>query len=882
MVRTIVVVGAAAVLLGPVSAARAGDVFKITLEGFQGLDQSPLNPFFAGIEFDSTKGGPDWTARDGSTGFYNVSSWPSGQILGGQGEYWIDDLVFATGGLEFADDGIIRFDNADATYVELRYCSANEFFLEAYDVDGELIDSDSGPANLRFANENPLGPGTLRVDWDLKRPIASVKVHDAGNQWLVDNIATDATRILFDCNRNGIPEAGECDGKKGEDCNDNGIPDDQDIAKGTSQDCNGNGIPDECDIADGTSQDCNGNGIPDECDIADGTSQDCNGNGIPDECDIAGGGSTDLNFNGVPDECEGETNFGEPAQFAADGEPLVEATGDLDGDGDPDVVAVTPGSDPGVEGFIQVFLNLGNGPKGEWLGLQALTPVMVGRDPSGVALGLLDADAHLDVAVTNRGDDTVYVLFNAGQGDGTLHPPVSYATGDQPSSVIAADLTEDGPVDLGITNQGDANVLILVNDGNGVFSPGSATILVPAGIQPLALTSDDFDNDKCLDMGGVNGPGGPLDGAGNSVFVLLGLGGGNYEPAVFYEVGNNPSDIASGDLNGDGFSDITASNADDATVSVLINQGDGTFVKAFDAPVGDEPKSVDMADVNDDGKLDLAVAGIDAEIGAAVQVLTNTTSVGAGSAGMVSFGAPLAFSVAANPNFVANADFNGDGLPDLVTVNDGLGSVSVLISAPDPISLAVPGDAFPEACPNLYNPRSQGYVPVALVGGGMLDVLEVDIPTLRIERVAGLGGSVAPNEGPPGPHTKPGDVAAPFAGAPCDCDVSGPDGVDDLDMKFSRPLVTKALLLEGLADGSTIQVKVTALLLDGTPIKAIDCFEIEPSDLDGNGTVDVRDLLVLLKSWGTCDDVEDCVADLDLDGQVGITDLLILLVDMGG
>ncbi len=54
-----------------------------------------------------------------------------------------------------------------------------------------------------------------------------------------------------------------------------------------------------------------------------------------------------------------------------------------------------------------------------------------------------------------------------------------------------------------------------------------------------------------------------------------------------------------------------------------------------------------------------------------------------------------------------------------------------------------------------------------------------------------------------------------------------------------------------------------------------------PGDLDGDGTVGVSDLLILLASWGPCADCEDCGADLDGNCIVGVSDLLILLGNWG-
>ncbi|MCZ6735823.1 MAG: hypothetical protein O7C65_08545, partial [Planctomycetota bacterium] len=70
-------------------------------------------------------------------------------------------------------------------------------------------------------------------------------------------------------------------------------------------------------------------------------------------------------------------------------------------------------------------------------------------------------------------------------------------------------------------------------------------------------------------------------------------------------------------------------------------------------------------------------------------------------------------------------------------------------------------DIKPSACPNPFNRSSHGVLPVALVGAKDFDVTEVDISSLLLSRADGVGGGVAPNEGPPGPHSVFADVATP-------------------------------------------------------------------------------------------------------------------------
>jgi hypothetical protein len=173
------------------------DITTLTFEEFLGHDKLPIATYYSGITFQSGYGGSDWVAIDATSNNYTISSWPSKKAWY-DGLYWIYDYVAAMPAPDYTGtDGIIAFDNKDATFVELGYCCAGELWILAYDSVGNLIDQDSGPANLRdryYGNE--LGPGTLRVDWDGTNYIAYINVHELSNYWMVDNISTDASGII--------------------------------------------------------------------------------------------------------------------------------------------------------------------------------------------------------------------------------------------------------------------------------------------------------------------------------------------------------------------------------------------------------------------------------------------------------------------------------------------------------------------------------------------------------------------------------------------------------------------------------------------------------------------------------------------------------------
>jgi len=73
-----------------------------------------------------------------------------------------------------------------------------------------------------------------------------------------------------------------------------------------------------------------------------------------------------------------------------------------------------------------------------------------------------------------------------------------------------------------------------------------------------------------------------------------------------------------------------------------------------------------------------------------------------------------------------------------------------------------------------------------------------------------------------------------------------------------------------LGTGSVIEGGVDGVILSGGFCDEIDCL----SDIDGDGSVTVTDLLSLIGAWGPC---LGCPEDLDGNGIVDVTDLLTLI-----
>ncbi len=263
----------------------------------------------------------------------------------------------------------------------------------------------------------------------------------------------------YDCNINGIPD--ECDGLP--DCNENGVPDRCDILDGTSDDCDFDDVPDECQAS---YADCNGNGIFDRCDIEDGTSLDCNVNLTPDECDLVDG-YTDCDLDGVIDVCNLVLKLELGGASAGNYFGSAIASGDMNGDGLPDLMVGAPGF-----GARLVYVYLGGEPMDDVPDLELSgTGATFG---TAIAVGDFNADTYDDVAVgaphSGSGAKRVYVFLGSSVPDASADVVISAGTSgannEFGAALAAVNVNGDANMDLavGVPANGNAHVRIYLGD----------------------------------------------------------------------------------------------------------------------------------------------------------------------------------------------------------------------------------------------------------------------------------------------------------------------------------------------------------------------------------------------------------------------------------
>ena len=442
------------------------------------------------------------------------------------------------------------------------------------------------------------------------------------------------------------------------------------------------------------SQDCNLNGLRDSTDIASGASEDCNANGIPDVCDFVPLVFADLGI-----------------RLASHAEPQAVTTADFDGDGLSDIAVGSSGDAEDTASTLAIFFSRGSGE---------FEPALVLETTSLLALESADLDADGDLDLVTANGDTLRLYPNGAGGEGDRFGPFfEVPTPPASARLFVADINLDARPDLITLNPTEGNVGWFANMGEGPLGEGFfgavRSVEVPAlavpGSSVRSLAVADFDGDGDPDLahaetreepvavlantdgnlalvhsvpsidGAMKGlTAADLDGDGRAELVgvtrrrsLLfwrSLGEEGFgEPS---KLKLSADSLSFTDVDGDGALDLFSAGPDSGgpTARLLLGGGDGTFL-APQVFRTDRPVLARADDFDGDGDGDFVFVGADE---------ANLLFQGEGE--------PLvfdstSFNAIGPPHDLDLGNFNGDGIPDVVTANGDGRTYSIFFGRDD-------------------------------------------------------------------------------------------------------------------------------------------------------------------------------------------------------
>eukprot|EP00929_Paragymnodinium_shiwhaense_P036218 TRINITY_DN19440_c0_g1_i2.p1 TRINITY_DN19440_c0_g1~~TRINITY_DN19440_c0_g1_i2.p1 ORF type:complete len:1136 (+),score=120.67 TRINITY_DN19440_c0_g1_i2:82-3489(+) len=244
----------------------------------------------------------------------------------------------------------------------------------------------------------------------------------------------------------------------------------------------------------------------------------------------------------------------------------IVTTGDIDQDGLVDVVVASY-----YDHTVGWFRNTGSKSGGLFGPLNIITRSAIAAQ--GVSVADLDGDGDLDVLSASSGDNTVAWYENLGGGKFCEVKNIVDANSKGVRTVIAADLNEDGHLDLAVASKDDGSITWYKNDGKQSFEK---IVIDSTAKGAYSLVAEDVDKDGHIDLvTAANMEGHPDNGEGEGGMVSFYRNGAfadgelcNFQKVRVTAGGSGASaeydwfvlSVWAGDLDGDGDIDIASAS----------------------------------------------------------------------------------------------------------------------------------------------------------------------------------------------------------------------------------------------------------------------------------------------------------------------------------
>ncbi|PQJ82139.1 FG-GAP-like repeat-containing protein [Polaribacter glomeratus] len=356
--------------------------------------------------------------------------------------------------------------------------------------------------------------------------------------------------------------------------------------------------------------------------------------------------------------------------------PYALFAADIDGDGDLDIIEGDSGDGSDSKATIRIYIN-DNGDGSTW-STRGFThrrkSVLLEGKPS-VFVADMDNDGDMDIIGSGWGNSRI-AWYESTDGAGSFsNGEIITNSASAVRSIFAADMDNDGDMDIISASSGDSKIAWYENDGSA--NPTFTEIGIAGATAAQAIFAADMDNDGDIDIIAVKQNGIKWfenDGSADPTFTAENVatsGPGPNQTGIFGGLG--PIAISAADINNDGYMDILSAK------SWYLNDGNTnpSWTAATFRNGTDDIRSISAADMDGDGDMDILATSFDDSEISWYKNSTATTWDGSES------------------NAWATADNWSNGVPNTnsdVTI-ENVGSAPVLTTAASVKSITVNSDA---------------------------------------------------------------------------------------------------------------------------------------------------------------------------------------------
>ena len=343
----------------------------------------------------------------------------------------------------------------------------------------------------------------------------------------------------------------------------------------------------------------------------------------------------------------GNGSFAKPRSLSVHSGLMSVAVGDVNNDMFMDIIV----SDNYYE--INVFLGYGNG--------SFRAPIRISVRFSSAFTTVVDFnnDSRLDIVLVNT-NEGIGILLGLGNGSFVEHR--NYSVGCSPIFAAVVDLNNDTHLDIVTVNLMSSNITFLLGDGTGSFT----TLAKYRTMRfPKYAVIGDFNNDARMDI---------IVSHSNSDTLSLLLGKLNhvFRRQTTLRTGHDspPQALATGDFNNDTHSDILFLNSHTNSLGVFLGHTNGSFSAPIPSPTDSSPSLIAVGHLDNDVHLDVVV------------LYSNHSTIGIHLGnGNGSFVNHTTYSIGdhSQPKSVSVADFDNDGISDIIIVDYDVSNVLVFI-----------------------------------------------------------------------------------------------------------------------------------------------------------------------------------------------------------